>query len=81
VAFTDVLEVGSEGNLTIGSPVLADALVAATVLAQERPDGGDTAKKHRRNSRRQTIRRLIFSMMPSRRQVALKSSRIPPREL
>jgi large subunit ribosomal protein L21 len=54
VTFTDVLEVGSEGNLTIGSPVLADALVAATVLAQERPDESDTAKKHRRNSRRQT---------------------------
>jgi large subunit ribosomal protein L21 len=50
--FTDVLEVGSEGNLTIGSPILAGASVAATILAQERPDEGDTAKKHRRNSGR-----------------------------
>lgn len=50
VTFTDVLAVGSEGNLTIGSPVLAGASVAATVLAQDRPDQIDIAKKRRRKS-------------------------------
>jgi large subunit ribosomal protein L21 len=50
VTFTDVLAVGSEGNLTIGSPILGGASVAATVLAQDRPDEVDTAKKRRRKS-------------------------------
>lgn len=53
VTFTDVLAVGGEGNLTIGSPVVAGASVAATVIAQDRLDKVIIFKKRRRqNSRR-----------------------------
>jgi large subunit ribosomal protein L21 len=53
VTFTDVLAVGVDGNLTIGSPVVADASVTATVIAQDRLDKVIIFKKRRRqNSRR-----------------------------
>jgi large subunit ribosomal protein L21 len=53
VTFTDVLAVGAGGNLTIGSPIVADASVTATVIAQDRLDKVIIFKKRRRqNSRR-----------------------------
>ena len=53
VTFTDVLAVGSEGNLTVGAPVVAGASVTATVIAQDRLDTVIIFKKRRRqNSRR-----------------------------
>jgi large subunit ribosomal protein L21 len=45
--------VGVDGNLTIGSPIVADASVTATVIAQDRLDKVIIFKKRRRqNSRR-----------------------------
>ncbi len=53
VTFSDVLAVGGDGSLTIGSPVVAGASVAATVIAQDRLDKVIIFKKRRRqNSRR-----------------------------
>jgi large subunit ribosomal protein L21 len=53
ITFTDVLAVGVDGNLTIGSPIVADASVTATVIAQDRLDKVIIFKKRRRqNSRR-----------------------------
>jgi large subunit ribosomal protein L21 len=53
VTFTDVLAVGVDGNLTLGSPVVPDASVTATVIAQDRLDKVIIFKKRRRqNSRR-----------------------------
>jgi large subunit ribosomal protein L21 len=53
VTFTDVLAVGAEGALTLGSPVIAGASVTATVIAQDRLDKVIIFKKRRRqNSRR-----------------------------
>jgi large subunit ribosomal protein L21 len=53
VTFTDVLAVGLDGSLTIGSPIVADASVTATVIAQDRLDKVIIFKKRRRqNSRR-----------------------------
>jgi large subunit ribosomal protein L21 len=53
VTFTDVLAVGVDGTLTIGSPIVADASVTATVIAQDRLDKVIIFKKRRRqNSRR-----------------------------
>jgi large subunit ribosomal protein L21 len=53
VTFTDVLAIGVDGNLTIGSPVVTDASVTATVIAQDRLDKVIIFKKRRRqNSRR-----------------------------
>jgi large subunit ribosomal protein L21 len=53
VTFTDVLAVGVDGNLTIGSPIVPDASVTATVIAQDRLDKVIIFKKRRRqNSRR-----------------------------
>ena len=53
ITFTDVLAVGVDGNLTIGSPIVADASVSATVIAQDRLDKVIIFKKRRRqNSRR-----------------------------
>jgi large subunit ribosomal protein L21 len=53
ITFTDVLAVGVGGNLTIGSPIVADATVTATVIAQDRLDKVIIFKKRRRqNSRR-----------------------------
>ena len=51
--FTDVLAVGGEGSLTVGTPTVADATVTATVIAQDRLDKVIIFKKRRRqNSRR-----------------------------
>ena len=53
VTFTDVLAIGGEGSLTLGSPVVAGASVTATVIAQDRLDKVIIFKKRRRqNSRR-----------------------------
>jgi large subunit ribosomal protein L21 len=53
VTFTDVLAVGGEGNLILGSPTVADASVTATVIAQDRLGKVIIFKKRRRqNSRR-----------------------------
>ena len=53
ITFTDVLAVGSEGNVTIGAPLVAGASVTATVIAQDRLDTVIIFKKRRRqNSRR-----------------------------
>jgi large subunit ribosomal protein L21 len=53
VTFTDVLAVGGEAGLTVGSPVIAGATVTATVIAQDRLDKVIIFKKRRRqNSRR-----------------------------
>ena len=53
VTFTDVLAVGGQGSLTVGSPVVSGASVAATVIAQDRLDKVIIFKKRRRqNSRR-----------------------------
>jgi large subunit ribosomal protein L21 len=53
VTFTDVLAVGANGNLTLGAPMVADASVTATVIAQDRLDKVIIFKKRRRqNSRR-----------------------------
>ena len=53
ITFTDVLAVGGEGSLTIGSPVVPGATVTATVIAQDRLDKIIIFKKRRRqNSRR-----------------------------
>lgn len=51
--FTDVLAVGSEAGVTIGTPIVAGASVTATVIAQDRLDKVIIFKKRRRqNSRR-----------------------------
>ena len=53
ITFTDVLAVGGEGGLTVGSPLVAGASVTATVIAQDRLDKVIIFKKRRRqNSRR-----------------------------
>jgi large subunit ribosomal protein L21 len=53
VTFTDVLAVGGEAGLTVGSPVIAGASVTATVIAQDLLDKVIIFKKRRRqNSRR-----------------------------
>ncbi len=51
--FTDILAVGSETGVTLGTPVVAGATVTATVIAQDRLDKVIIFKKRRRqNSRR-----------------------------
>jgi large subunit ribosomal protein L21 len=51
--FTDVLAVGSPGNVTLGGPTVPGATVTATVIAQDRLDKVIIFKKRRRqNSRR-----------------------------
>lgn len=53
ITFTDVLAVGGDGNITLGSPIVAGATVTATVIAQDRLDKVIIFKKRRRqNSRR-----------------------------
>ena len=54
VTFTDVLAVSSaDGGTTLGSPLVANASVSATVVAQDRLDKVIIFKKRRRqNSRR-----------------------------
>ena len=51
--FTDILAVGSEAGVTLGTPAVAGASVTATVIAQDRLDKVIIFKKRRRqNSRR-----------------------------
>jgi large subunit ribosomal protein L21 len=51
--FTDVLAVGSESGVKIGTPIVEGATVTATVIAQDRLDKVIIFKKRRRqNSRR-----------------------------
>ncbi|MDF7674987.1 50S ribosomal protein L21 [Acetobacteraceae bacterium ESL0709] len=53
ITFSDVLMVGSEGNLQVGAPAVAGATVTATVIAQDRLAKVIIFKKRRRqNSRR-----------------------------
>ena len=53
ITFTNVLAVGGDGNITLGSPIVAGATVTATVIAQDRLDKVIIFKKRRRqNSRR-----------------------------
>lgn len=53
ITFTDVLAVGNDSGVTIGSPVVGGASVTATVIAQDRLDTVIIFKKRRRqNSRR-----------------------------
>ena len=53
ITFTDVLAVGDEAGLAMGSPTVEGASVTATVLAQDRLDKIIVFKKRRRkNSRR-----------------------------
>lgn len=53
ITFTDVLAVGGEGALKIGTPVVEGAAVTAFVIAQDRLDKVIIFKKRRRqNSRR-----------------------------
>ena len=64
VTFTDVLAVGSEGNLTLGAPVIAGASVTATVIAQDRLDKVIIFKKRRRqNSRRKNGHRQHMTVL------------------
>jgi large subunit ribosomal protein L21 len=53
VTFQDVLAIGGEAGLTVGSPTIAGATVTATVVDQTRGDKVIIFKKRRRqNSRR-----------------------------
>jgi large subunit ribosomal protein L21 len=53
ITFNDVLAVGVDGNLTVGAPTVADASVAATVIAQDRlPKVIIFKQRRRQNSRR-----------------------------
>ncbi len=53
ITFTDILAVGSEAGVTLGTPVVAGAAVTATVIAQDRLEKIIIFKKRRRqNSRR-----------------------------
>ena len=38
ITFTDVLAIGSDAGTTFGTPVVANASVSATVIAQDRLD-------------------------------------------
>ena len=64
VTFTDVLAIGTEGNLTLGAPTVAGACVTATVLAQDRLDTVIVFKKRRRqNSRRRNGHRQRITVL------------------
>ncbi|HET9148763.1 MAG TPA: 50S ribosomal protein L21 [Acetobacteraceae bacterium] len=53
VTFTDVLAMGDDAGVKLGSPILDGASVTATVIAQDRLDKVIIFKKRRRqNSRR-----------------------------
>jgi large subunit ribosomal protein L21 len=64
VTFTDVLAVGGDGALKLGSPVLAGASVTATVIAQDRLAKVIIFKKRRRqNSRRKNGHRQCVTVL------------------
>ena len=64
VTFTDVLAFGNDGNLTLGAPIVQDASVTATVIAQDRADKIIVFKKRRRqNSRRKNGHRQHITVL------------------
>lgn len=64
VEFKEVLIVGEGDNATIGTPVVADALVTATVISQARAPKVIAFKKRRRqNSKRTRGHRQEFTMI------------------
>jgi large subunit ribosomal protein L21 len=64
VTFTDVLAVGGDAGLTLGSPVVAGATVTATVIAQDRLAKVIIFKKRRRqNSRRKNGHRQCVTVL------------------
>jgi large subunit ribosomal protein L21 len=64
VTFTDVLAVGGEAGLTLGSPNVAGATVTATVIAQDRLAKVIIFKKRRRqNSRRKNGHRQCVTVL------------------
>jgi large subunit ribosomal protein L21 len=64
VTFTDVLAVGGDGALKLGSLVLAGASVTATVIAQDRLAKVIIFKKRRRqNSRRKNGHRQCVTVL------------------
>jgi large subunit ribosomal protein L21 len=64
VTFNDVLALGMDGNLTLGSPMVAGARVVATVLEQTRGDKVIILKKRRRkNSRRKQGHRQSMTVL------------------
>ena len=64
ITFTDILAVGGEGSLTLGSPVVAGATVTAFVVAQDRLEKVIIFKKRRRqNSRRKNGHRQCVTVL------------------
>jgi large subunit ribosomal protein L21 len=62
--FTDILAIGSEAGVTLGTPVVAGASVTATVIAQDRLDKVIIFKKRRRqNSRRKNGHRQCVTVL------------------
>jgi len=62
--FTDVLAVGSDAGMTLGTPNVAGASVTATVIAQDRLDKVIIFKKRRRqNSRRKNGHRQCVTVL------------------
>jgi large subunit ribosomal protein L21 len=64
ITITDVLAVGNEEGVTIGTPVVVGASVTATVVAQDRLDTVIIFKKRRRqNSRRRNGHRQRITVL------------------
>ena len=62
--FTDVLAVGTDAGMTLGTPNVAGASVTATVIAQDRLDKVIIFKKRRRqNSRRKNGHRQCVTVL------------------
>jgi large subunit ribosomal protein L21 len=62
--FTDVLAVGSDAGMTLGTPNVAGASVTATVIAQDRLEKIIIFKKRRRqNSRRKNGHRQCVTVL------------------
>ena len=62
--FTDVLAVGSDAGMTLGTPNVAGASVTATVIAQDRLEKVIIFKKRRRqNSRRKNGHRQCVTVL------------------
>ena len=62
--FTDVLAVGSDAGMTLGTPNVAGASVTATVIAQDRLEKIIIFKKRRRqNSRRKNGHRKCVTVL------------------
>lgn len=54
IEFNDILMVGQEGNAIIGTPVVADAVVTAEIIEQERGRKVISFKKRRRQNSKRT---------------------------